>query len=1023
MSKELFQIQTTAKETSKKSAKNSVFTSKTKAKKSPRLKDGSSKKSKKSPTKNNPFKECKNIVCGFFKNFGKKKKRNSSRYKKILSEAVVFKFKYLRKYFKALSIKKNNDLRKINGAIITRSYNIFSLIIMSLVFAAGMINARSIYVGQVESFKDSVRIQSSVVEKAVSNSVNNVQNYMNYLGDKFRVAEEKGVEYEFISEMLRKSVNTNYIADNFYSWLNVDYLDKSDLLTITSKRGILNKKSSISEKYPISEANFDAGSVSIGKVGVVHSVLSGDYKTIPVALRVGMESGAEGTLISEILVQKIKSEIENSLQDEDLDFLVFDKFSNIIFTSRRYVDFYIDPEDLKKEIFNLEQFKKLKLGQLTGKSPDTFAPLETIIRVGETDFDFFRYSNHDFLILSGYSDSVRSGAFFDKLKTTFFQLSGILSVFLVALYIFKRGQISPIIRELIKRGIAAEEANEAKSQFLSNMSHELRTPMNGIMGMSLELSDGKNLTEEQRENAMIIHRSSEILLTLLNDILDFSKIESGKIELESVVFDLQEVIEDLAELMSAAANRKDLEVITYISSEVPRFLIGDPIRVRQIIINLVSNSIKFTKYGQIFINIDLEDRVDGEYWIKFNIMDSGIGIEKSHIENLFQKFVQVDMSTTRKFGGSGLGLSICKELTELMSGEIGVKSESGKGSNFWISLPFEKPAGSDLTEDEILLTRNLRKLVGKNLLVFEEYEYGKAMIAGRLGDYSINSAIISLSDDWKEVLDQANDGRLDGILICYHHKDEKDINVLLEYIKKDKDLSEIPLVLLISKLNKNRCDEEFLTQFDQIVASPIRSNSLDEALLRALKISDFMEINQDMTENVIQKKSKATIKKVLKKKIVKKEIKEKTKKKISEPDSEAKFRILLCEDNDINARVAKTLLVNTGYDVDIAGNGQEAVNKFIHSKYDLILMDCQMPIMDGFEATRKIRKIEKGNSKNKALDPTTIIALTANVAEKDRRKCFKSGMDEFLSKPIRRDEAREMIEIIINGSKKPKSDK
>ncbi|MFT6077670.1 MAG: signal transduction histidine kinase/CheY-like chemotaxis protein [Rickettsiales bacterium] len=1001
MDKELFQIQTTTKKIVKKSAKNSDSTSKAKTKKS-------SNKNKRAPKKSYKLKKYKHLLRNFFKNWKKRHVRNFVRYKRILLEASVFRFKYLRKYIAALSIKKAHDRRKLNGAIITRAYNIFSLVIMSMVMTAGLINARSIYLAQVDDFKNSVLVQSNIVEKAVSNSVNNVQNYMNYLGDKFRVPEPEGVKYEYISEMLRKSVNTNYIADNFYSWLDINYLDQDDQLTITSKRGVLNKKLPVSEKYPILEADIDAGTVVFGKVGVVNSVLSGSYKTMPVALRVGMESPSEGTLISEIIIQKIISEIDKSLQDEDLDFLVFDMNNNLIFASKRYADLDINADDLKKEIKSSKQLNALHLAKLTGKSPDTFAPLKSVIRFGETNFDFFRYSNHDFLILSGYSDSVRSTAFFDKLKITLFQLSAILVIFLSALYLFKRGQITPIIKELIKRGIDAESANKAKGQFLSNMSHELRTPINGIMGMSLDLSDGNNLSEDQKENAMIIHRSSEILLSLLNDILDFSKIESGKIELENVVFDLQSMVEDLSELMSAAADRKDLEVITYISPQVPRFLIGDPLRVRQIIINLIGNSIKFTKYGQIFVNINLEEQHDEEYWVTFSIFDSGIGIEKSHIENLFQKFVQVDMSTTRKFGGSGLGLSICKELTELMGGEIGVESESGKGSNFWFSVPLKKPIGSDLTEDEILLSRNVRKLAGKNILVFESYDYGRTMIGGRLNDFSISSALISFADDWKKILNQADEIGLDGIMVCYHHSEKEFVETFLKHIKKDANFKNVPLVLLISRLNRARCGEYLLGQFDQVVANPIRFSALSTALLKALKISGFLQIDQAITKPAAKAKPKAGVKKIPKKK-------KDTKKATIKDTAEGKFRILLCEDNEINAKVAKTLLVNTGYYVELAENGQEAVNRFLHSKYDLILMDCQMPIMDGLEATRKIRRIEKEAAKTKKIVPIPIIALTANVDEKDKKKCFKSGMNEFLSKPIRRDDIMRMIAENVDG--------
>ncbi|MES2678138.1 MAG: ATP-binding protein [Pseudomonadota bacterium] len=932
------------------------------------------------------FKRLKIAISGLIKKLKARIIRGFYRDRKILSEALHFKFNYFKKYRKALAIKKRRDheRKKLNEAGITKSYNRFSLFIMSLVISWGTIDATATYIRQVEDFHDSVKLQSDIVEKAVSNSVNNVENYMNYLGDKFRTPE--GVKYDYISELLRKSINSNDITDNFYSWLDINYVDKTNHLAITSKRGVLNKSLEVDKKYPIEAAKLDPGKMIIGQIGIVHSDLSGDYKTIPVALQVGMGTKAEGTLISEIIIDKVTSDVGKTLQDDNLIFLVMDRNYDLIFASKQYADLEITRE-LRNNIYLCDELAKPKIAEkkdLVNKSGSLKKP----IRIRNTNFDYYRISNHNFVILAGYSDSTRTRAFFDQFKYTVIQLMGILVIFLSALFIFKKVQIVPIIQELLKRGIEAESASNAKSQFLSNMSHELRTPMNGIMGMSLNLSEGKNLTDEQRENAGIIHRSSEALLILLNDILDFSKIEAGKIDLENINFDLRSIIEDLADLMSAVADKKGLEIITYISPEVPRVVMGDPIRVRQILTNLVNNGIKFTAYGQIFIEVVLQKHQAGQYLVLFNIKDSGIGIEKNKINQLFQKFVQVDMSTTRKFGGTGLGLSICKELALLMNGKIGVESESGKGSNFWFSLPFGKSNSNDLSEDEKIAAANLKKLIDKKALVIESSAEGKTMICNRLKDYGIANVAPSFDNeaDWQNILSIIKNDTHDIILISHHKNDKFDLNELVNQIKNDPTLQNIPLILLISRFNKSSRTEEFLAKFNKVINKPIRERNLTKALLESFGITNAAPITNN--PNVVTAEPE----------IVKNGIK-----------------VLLCEDNEINLKVAINLLSKMGYEVECAENGQEAVNKFLHVKYDVILMDCQMPIMDGFDATRKIRAIERENNQKNDTPHHNIpiIALTANIGDKDKKMCFEAGMDEFTTKPLRREEIDKRIREML----------
>jgi signal transduction histidine kinase/DNA-binding response OmpR family regulator len=918
----------------------------------------------------------------FIKNFCKKSKtkiiRKFARYKKILRNGLKGNFVYLEKYRLAVKRKKKYDRahRKINGEIITKSYNRFAFFIMSMVLIWSIIDARAVYVRQVKDFNKSVILQSDIVEKAISNSVNNVENYLNYLGDKFRTPE--GVGYGFISELLRKSVNTNYIVDNFYSWLDINYLDQSDQMVITSKRGVLEKAIKLERTYPIEKSKLDPGKVIISKMEMVHSRFSGEYKAIPIALAVGIETKAEGVLISEIIVQKIIRDVDKSLQDEDMDFIVLDGEYDISFTSERYKDLKID-QKLRDEFLANEELSQVRIGGVDNFLVKKFSPILKPIKINGTNFDYYRISNHGFIVLAGYSDLVRAKAFWNQFQYTVFQLFGILVMFLLALGIFKKLRIEPIIDELFKRGIAAEAANEAKNQFMSNMSHELRTPMNGIMGMSSNLAIGKNLTEEQQEDALIIYRSSEALLTILSDILDFAKIEAGKIDLEHVNFDLRAIVEDLSDLMSADANKKGLEIISYINPEIPKIVVGDPARIRQILINLVNNGIKFTSYGQIFIDIELEKQTRDNVVIAFNVIDSGVGVEKDKIKNLFRKFVQVDMSTTRKFGGTGLGLSICKELTELMGGKISIDSESGKGSNFHFSIPLGKSFDNgDLTEEEREIAYKIRVVRDKKILIVEEIEEYKKMIGGRLRGCDMQTYFVSFKED---VLSNIKNGTFDAVLICYHKDDQKNISDLVDQIKKDELLKYIPLILLISRKNRSCCSEDFLNQFNQKIINPIKDSKLFKSLIAIFDIQ------------TISSKSHIAVKPIE-----------------DAADSIGKgVKILICEDNDVNLRVTRAMLVNMSYEIDMATDGQEGVNKFIHNHYDAILMDCQMPVMDGFIATKTIREME---IKEKRI-PVPIIALTANAGEIDKQRCFDVGMNGFVSKPIRREDVINKIAVLI----------
>ena len=540
-------------------------------------------------------------------------------------------------------------------------------------------------------------------------------------------------------------------------------------------------------------------------------------------------------------------------------------------------------------------------------------------------------------------------------------------------------RLAQLVKELEAAKRRAEDATATKSAFLANMSHEIRTPLNAILGMTT-LALGTRLSTEQQDYLTTVKSSAEALLEIVNDVLDFSKIEAKRLDLEYAAFDLRETVGDAARLLALRAAEKGLELAYEVTPEVPASLIGDAGRLRQILLNILGNAVKFTNEGEVVLRVRTEADEDapGSALVHFSVSDTGIGIPAAKLEHVFDAFTQADSSTTRRFGGTGLGLAIVSRLVELMGGRLWVDSEVGRGSTFHFTVPFDQPAGP--AHPAVL--DNPKAIEGLRVLVVDDNATNRLILEKMLSSWHMTPTAVPNATDALTALKRARDGEQPfQLVITDGQMPDVDGFALTRRIKRDADLRQTPIVMLTSVGHAEDAAQSRRAGIDVYLTKPVKHSDLLDALATLFGGS----VRRERSEAASQAPARTPAK---------------------------PLRILVAEDHPVNRKLVTTLLSKRGHTVESVDNGRSAVDAVESARkpFDVVIMDVQMPTMSGFEASAAIRERERTTGAH-----VPIVALTAHAMQGDRERCLQAGMDGYLSKPIDVDRLIATIEEFGSG--------
>ncbi|MFA5905574.1 MAG: response regulator [Desulfobacula sp.] len=640
---------------------------------------------------------------------------------------------------------------------------------------------------------------------------------------------------------------------------------------------------------------------------------------------------------------------------------------------------YLNPAFTKTFGWTLEELKGKKIDFVPENSmPETLSAIQQVFLMGQTEFETRRYTKKKklldvdiscgsfkndrgdfigtFVILRDITGKKKNekkiNTLNKKLLTRAKELESL------------NGNLQEAVDYAMEMGRKAEEASKAKSSFLANMSHEIRTPMNGVIGMTNILLDEQN-SPETRDGLETIKRSAETLLTILNDILDFSKIEAGRLDIEAIDFNLRNMVEETLVFLSMRSHEKGIELTYMFDDEVPSLLVGDPTRVRQIMMNLVGNAVKFTdKGGDISIRIGLVEETEKQAKISFMIKDTGIGMSKESTEKLFQSFHQVDASTTRKYGGTGLGLAISKQLCELMGGDIQVESQVGKGSVFSFTILFDKQ--KDALEKLKFPPEDLK---GKRVLIVDDNKLNLETLEGFLVKWGF---FVEATTDGSHAVQMcklmAKTNLPFDMVITDYQMPSMDGATLGRIIRTNPDTAHIKLIMLTSRGLRGEAKKMKEIGFDGYLSKPIRRSQLFDVIIL---VFSGEKNEKNLSEDIITKHKAKDIRM-------------------------SRIKILVAEDHPVNQKVIQRILERLGFQYHIAGDGLKALEELEKNHYDIVLMDVQMPVMDGYECAACIRS-EKSKVLNRDIP---IIALTAHAMKGDMEKCLSAGMNDYTTKPV-----------------------